>query len=164
MAKYKWVASAQEATMADERWEDQFKQFLRKTGDDFRRAGEDVKTEAQRLFDAAIDPQKQQRVRDRLKELTGWARKTAEDVAGMVETAASKAERVFHRGTDKGTEATEKASPAPRAPSESEASRGVAEDRTAGSPSLKRERASKKTTAKVKAGKPAQKNGAKRKR
>src|SRR5256885_252110 len=68
--------------MADERWEEQFKQFLRKTGDDFRRAGEDVKAEAQRLFDAAVDPQKQQRVRDRLKELTGWARKTAEDVAG----------------------------------------------------------------------------------
>src|ERR1700736_5562257 len=99
--------------MADERWEEQFKQFLRKTGDDFRRAGEDVKTEAQRLFDAAIDPQKQQRVRDRLKELTGWARKTAEDVAGMVETAASKAEQVFHRTTDK-------VSPAPRTPSESE--------------------------------------------
>ena len=143
--------------MADERWEHQFKQFLRKTGDDFRRAGEDVKTEAQRLFDAAIDPQKQQRVRDRLKELTGWARKTAEDVAGMVETAASKAEQAFHRATDK-------VSPASRAPSESEPSRGVAEGRTAASAHPKRERASKKPTAKVKAGKPAPKNGAKRKR
>src|SRR6266404_8615926 len=98
--------------MADERWEEQFKQFLRKAGDDFRRAGEDVKTEAQRLFDAAVDPQKQQRVRDRLKELTGWARKTAEDVAGMVETAASRAERVFHRASDKVREAAEKVSPA----------------------------------------------------
>jgi hypothetical protein len=141
--------------MADERWEEQFKQFLRKTGDDFRRAGEDVKTEAQRLLDAAIDPQKQQRVRDRLKELTGWARKTAEDVAGMVETAASKAEQAFHRATDK-------VSPAPRTPSESEPSRGVAEGRTAASAYPKR--ASKKTTGKVKVGKPAQKSGGKRKR
>src|SRR6267378_408068 len=79
--------------MADERWEEQFKQFLRKTGDDFRRAGEDVRAEAQRLFDAAVDPQKQQKVRDRLKVLTGWARKTAEDVAGMVEKAASQLRR-----------------------------------------------------------------------
>jgi len=93
--------------MADERWEEQFKQFLRKTGDDFRRAGEDVRAEAQRLFDAAVDPQKQQKVRDRLKVLTGWARKTAEDVAGMVETAASKAEQVFHRSSDKVAEARE---------------------------------------------------------
>jgi hypothetical protein len=129
--------------MADERWEEQFKQFLRKTGDDFRRAGEDVKTEAQRLFDAAVDPQKQQRVRDRLKELTGWARKTAEDVAGMVETAASKAEQVFHRTSDKVTEATEKLSPAAR--------------RSSG-------RASKKAAGgKAKSGKPVQKSG-KRKR
>jgi DNA repair ATPase RecN len=130
--------------MADERWEEQFKQFLRKTGDDFRRAGEDVKAEAQRLFDAAVDPQKQQRVRDRLKELTGWARKTAEDVAGMVETAASKAEQVFHRTSDKAGEAAEKVSPA--------APRSSA-------------RASKKAAAgKAKGGKPAQKSAGKRKR
>jgi len=144
--------------MADERWEEQFKQFLRKTGDDFRRAGEDVKAEAQRLFDAAVDPQKQQRVRDRLKELTGWARKTAEDVAGMVETAASKAEQAFHRATDKGTE---HGSPAPHTSSESE--RGVAEGRATGSAHPKRERASKKATG-GKAGKPAQKTLGKRKR
>jgi DNA repair ATPase RecN len=130
--------------MADERWEEQFKQFLRKTGGDFRRAGEDVKAEAQRLFDAAVDPQKQQRVRDRLKELTGWARKRAEDVAGMVETAASKAEQAFHRASDKVSEAAEKVSPA--AP------------RSSG-------RASKKAAAgKAKGGKPAQKSAGKRKR
>jgi len=130
--------------MADERWEEQFKQFLRKTGDDFRRAGEDVKAEAQRLFDAAVDPRKQQRVRDRLKELTGWARKTAEDVAGMVETAASKAEQVFHRTSDKASEAAEKVSPpAPRSSG----------------------RAGKKAAAgKAKSGKTTQKSGGKRKR
>jgi hypothetical protein len=130
--------------MADERWEEQFKQFLRKTGDDFRRAGEDVKTEAQRLFDAAVDPEKQQKVRDRLKELTGWARKTADGVAGMVETAASKAEQAFHRATGKVTEATEKVSPSARKSSA---------------------RASKKAAGgKAKGGRPAQKSKGKRKR
>jgi len=102
--------------MSDESWEEQFKQFLRKTGDDFRRAGEDIKSEAQKLLDAAMDPDKQQRVRGRLKELSSWARKRAEDVAGTVETAASKAARVFHRATDNVIEATEKFSPG-RAPS-----------------------------------------------
>jgi len=100
--------------MSDESWEEQFKQFLRKTGDDFRRAGGDIKAEAQKLFDAAVDPDKQQRVRDRLKELSSWARKTAEDVAGSVETAASKAARVFQCATDSVTGTAEKVSRARR--------------------------------------------------
>jgi len=99
--------------MSNESWEEQFKQFLRKTGDDFRRAGGDIKAEAQKLFDAAVDPDKQQRVRDRLKELSSWARRTAEDVAGSVETAASKAARVFHCATDNVTERAEKVSRTP---------------------------------------------------
>src|SRR2546422_10835659 len=82
--------------MSDESWEEQFKQFLRKTGDDFRRAGEDIKTEAQKLLDAAMDPDKQQRVRGRLKELGSWARKRAEDVAGAEGNAGSKAARGVH--------------------------------------------------------------------
>jgi DNA repair ATPase RecN len=141
------VASAREVIMSDERWEEQFKQFLRKTGDDFRRAGEDIKAEAQRLFDAAMDPDQQQRVRDRLKELSSWARKTAEDVAETVETAASKAAEVFHSATDKVTE--------------------VGEDRataSASSAQRKRARANKKATGGKIKGKPPRKNGGKRKR
>src|SRR4051812_17172419 len=49
-------------TMTDPNWEEQFRQFLRKTGDDFRRAGDEVRAEAQRLLEAAMDPEKQQRV------------------------------------------------------------------------------------------------------
>src|SRR2546421_4325773 len=102
--------------MNDESWEEQFKQFLRKTGDDFRRAGEDIKAEAQKLFDAAMDPDKQQRVRDRLKELSSWARKTAEDVAGAGGAPASKAAGGVHCGADNVIETTHKISPPPRAP------------------------------------------------
>ena len=72
--------------MSDESWEEQFKQFLRKTGDDFRRAGGDIKAEAQKLFDAAVDPDKQQRVRGRLKELSSWAR---EKVSRALHTSSS---------------------------------------------------------------------------
>src|SRR3989441_8356056 len=97
--------------MSDESWEEQFKQFLRKTGDDFRRAGEDIKAEAQKLLDAAMDPDKQQRVRGRLKELSSWARKRAEDVAGTAETAARKDARGLHCATHNASETTEKLSP-----------------------------------------------------
>jgi len=151
--------------MSDESWEEQFKQFLRKTGDDFRRAGEDIKAEAQKLFDAAMDPDKQQRVRDRLKELSSWARKTAEDVAGTVETAASKAARVFHCATDNVIEATDKFSPAPRTSSSSEPARREGKGRTvapAGSAYRKRAKA-KAPRGKIKA-KPPEKKGGKPKR
>ncbi len=86
--------------MTDESWEEQFKQFLRKTGDDFRRASDEIKAEAQRLYDAAMDPAKHQRVRDRLNELTLWAKKTAEGVAETVQDTASKAGTVFQRATE----------------------------------------------------------------
>jgi hypothetical protein len=154
--------------MSDERWEEQFKQFLRKTSDDFRRAGEDIKAEAQRLFDAAMDPAKHQRVRDRLNELTLWARKTADGVSGMVEEAASKAETAFHRATDKVAEPTEKGSAAQRTSSNSEPSRAAGEGQTgapATSAARKRAKAVKKASgARIKAGKPVHKSGGKRKR
>lgn len=151
--------------MTDERWEEQFKQFLRKTGEDFRRTGEDIKAETQRLLAAAMDPAKQQKVREGLKELTQWARKTAEDVGRMVEDAASKAETVLHRTADK---ATENASWGQSTPSDSEPSRPGGEKKIAaraGAGARKRAGAVKRSTgAKVKARKPTQKSGGKRKR
>ena len=99
--------------MTDESWEEQFKQFLRKTGDDFRRASDEVKAEAQMLFDAAMDPAKHQRVRDRLNELTLWAKKTAEGVAGSVQDTASKAGTVFQRATETVPEEAKARSAAP---------------------------------------------------
>jgi thioesterase domain-containing protein len=132
--------------MSDENWEEQFRQFLRKTGDDFRRAGEDIRTEAQKLLDAAMDPEKQQKVRDRLNELTMWARKTAQGVAGAVEEAATKAETMFHRATDSVTEG------APAAAGATGAAHKAA-------PAAK-----KASKAKAKSGKSAKKGGGKRKR
>jgi hypothetical protein len=126
--------------MSNESWEEQFKQFLRKTGDDFRRTGEDIRAEAQKLLDAAMDPEKQQKVRDRLNELGLWARKTAQGVVGAVGEAASKAETVFHRVTDKPPEG--KATPQPPA-------RSASPRRPAG---------------KAKVAKPGKKGGAKRNR
>ena len=91
--------------MSDQSWEEQFKQFLQRTGEDFRRRGEDIRTEAQKLLDAAMDPEKQQKVRDRLNELGLWARRAAQDVAGAMGEAASRAETAFHGATGKMSEA-----------------------------------------------------------
>src|SRR5256712_14194066 len=94
--------------MSDQSWEEQFKQFLRKTGDDFRRAGEDIKAEAQKLLDAAMDPDKQQRVRGRLKELSSWARKRAEDVAGRRREEGRKGRQGSPRAPPNGDERSRK--------------------------------------------------------
>ena len=128
--------------MTDESWEEQFKQFLRKTGEDFRRASDEVKAEAQRLFDAAMDPAKHQRVRDRLNELTVWAKKTAEGVAGTVQDTANKAGTVFQRATETVPEET-----APRS----------------AAPARKPAAAKKRSAPKAKTGKSAKKKGGKRK-
>jgi hypothetical protein len=136
--------------MSDESWEEQFRQFLRKTGEDFRRTGEDIRAEAQKLLDAAMDPEKQQRVRERLNDLTVWARKTAHDVAGAVEDATSKAQTAFHRA--KVTEPTDASSPAGEA------------DATASAAHKPAATAKKARRAKSKAAKPRRKIGGKRKR
>jgi len=129
--------------MTDESWEEQFKQFLRKTGDDFRRASDEIKAEAQRLFDAAMDPAKHQRVRDRLNELTLWAKKTAEGVADTVQDTASKAGTVFQRATETVPEETSARS---------------------GAPARKPAAAKKRSAAKAKTGKPGKKKGGKGKK
>src|SRR5207237_4438946 len=79
-SRYKSIVAA-ERTMSDQSWEEQFKKFLQKTGKDFRRTGEDIRAEAQRLLDSAMDPDKQQKIRNRLNELGMWARKAAQGVA-----------------------------------------------------------------------------------
>jgi hypothetical protein len=141
--------------MSEESWDEQFKQFLRKTGDDFRRAGEEVRAEAQRLLDAAMDPQKQQRVRDRLNELSLWARKTAQGVAGAMEGAATKAETAFHSATDKVMEARDKMRGSETSSAAGETKAPAPRSRAGGK---------KSGGAKAKPGKTRPKSGGKRKR
>lgn len=141
--------------MSDESWDERFRQFLRKTGEDFRRAGDDVRAEAQRLVDAAMDPEKQQRVRDRLNELSDWARKTAQDMAGAMGEAASKAETAFQSASDKVAEATAKVRGKPAR---------AARPKRKPAAAAKKKQKKKQTKGKTKA-RPARKKGAgKRKR
>src|SRR5262245_8229309 len=85
--------------MNENPWEKQLKDFLRKAGGELRRAGEDIKTEAQRLIAEVKDPAKQKRVKEGFKELGTWARKTAEDVAEVVERGVKKAEETLQKAS-----------------------------------------------------------------
>jgi hypothetical protein len=92
-------------------WDDPVKDFLRKTGDEFRRFSHDVREDAQRLLREVRDPRQQQRLRDGLLEVGSWARKTAQDMATVIEDGLKKAEKAV------GDPARRPAAPAPTAPS-----------------------------------------------
>lgn len=87
--------------MNDSQWDAKLKSFLKKTGDDFKRFGTDVKEEAQKLLTEVQDPKRQQKLRDGLKDVGVWAKKTAEEVATLVETGVKKAEGAIEKATDK---------------------------------------------------------------
>lgn len=78
-------------------WDAKIKGFLKKTGEDFRRAGNDIKSEAQKLMKEVQDPEGQAKIKEGLKEFGGWARKTAVEVAELAETGFKKAEASFRQ-------------------------------------------------------------------
>lgn len=73
-------------------WDSKFKGFLKKAGDDFKRAATDVKKEAERLMKEVKDPERQARVREGVQEASVWAKKTAEQLASLVEVGVKQAE------------------------------------------------------------------------
>lgn len=87
--------------MSDSAWDLKMKAFLKKTGDDFKRFGRDVKEEAKKLMTEVKDPERQAKLRDGLKDVGTWARKAAEDVATVMETGVKKAEDAFREGSKK---------------------------------------------------------------
>lgn len=73
-------------------WDAKFKGFLKKAGEDFKRAAGDVKKEAERLMKEAQDPERQAKVRAGVQEASVWARKTAEQLATLMEDGVKQAE------------------------------------------------------------------------
>ncbi len=83
--------------MADAPWDRKLKTFLKKTGEDFKRFGKEVQEEAGKLMEDVKDPEKQQKLREGLKDFGHLARKTAEEVATFAETGVKKAEGVIKK-------------------------------------------------------------------
>ena len=87
--------------MADkEQIKEQVLSFLKKAGEDIKRVGADVKTETERLMEQLRNPETQASARAKLDELGTWAKKTAEDAAGLAETAMLKVEESLSTATD----------------------------------------------------------------
>lgn len=97
--------------MANSNWEEQFKVFLKRAGDDLKRMGEDIRTEAGRLATDLKDPERQKKMREGLQDVGQWARRTANDVADLVEKGAQKAEVAFRNLSEQQQKAPAKDEP-----------------------------------------------------
>lgn len=113
--------------MADNEWKLQVMSFLKKAGDDIKKVGEDVKSETARLMEELKNPEKQEAARAKLADLGVWAKKTAENAAGLAEVAMKKVEDKLSTASDFVSESVAKGglrhdtpldTPAAQAPSE----------------------------------------------
>src|SRR5215470_2023840 len=80
--------------MGETQWDRQVLDFLKRTG-------EEIKTETQKILDEIRAPENQQKIKDSLNEFGSWAKQTAEEAAGMVESALKRAEQTFTQATDR---------------------------------------------------------------
>jgi hypothetical protein len=78
-------------------WDSKIKGFLKKTGEDVRRASSDIKAEAQKLMKEVKDPEGQEKIKEGIKDFGGWAKKTAVEMAELAETGFKKAEGAFRQ-------------------------------------------------------------------
>lgn len=100
--------------MNDREWESKLKGFLKKTQSELQRAGSDIREEANKLIKEVQDPNRQAKVKAGLKDFSSWARKTAEEVATLVEDGVKKAEGAINKATDRVTDfATKETAPNP---------------------------------------------------
>lgn len=87
--------------MDESQWDDKLRAFLKKTGDDLKRAGGDIRSEAERLMKEVKDEGRQEKVKKGLETFRVWAKKTAEEVATVVESGLKKAEVAVKTGAEK---------------------------------------------------------------
>ncbi len=87
--------------MVEPIWETKLRAFMKKAGEDFKRAGNDIKDEAQRLYQEVNDPETQARLRERLKEVGSWAKQTGDELAVLLDQGVKKAEVVITKASDK---------------------------------------------------------------
>lgn len=118
--------------MPDSPFDQKVKDFLKRTQAELQRATRDIKEEGQRILREVNDPATQAKVRAGLKDLSSWARKTAEEVADLADVGVRKAEGALKVASEKVKDfaATPVGSP-PAAPvSEAEAAADEATDET----------------------------------
>jgi len=102
--------------MNESQWDEKLRSFLKKTGDELKRAGADIKVEAEKLMKEVKDPERQDKVKKGLETFGLWARKTAEEVAHAVEVGVKKAEGAVRSAVDTTPGAPSAGAPVPETP------------------------------------------------
>lgn len=89
-------------------WEAKLREFVRRTGEELRRTGEELKKTSEELRDEAVrvfqevrTPQNQEKVRQSMREVSEWAKKTADDASVMLQQVAARAESAMKSAADK---------------------------------------------------------------
>ncbi|MBX7113889.1 MAG: hypothetical protein K1X64_06090 [Myxococcaceae bacterium] len=98
-------------------WEEKLKDFVNKAGDELKRAGVEIRAEAEKLLTEVKDPERQRKVKAGLKDFGQWAKQTAEEFGTMVEEGVKKAEAsIRHKGNGNAASAKAASAPKPSAP------------------------------------------------
>jgi hypothetical protein len=119
--------------MAENRFDvSQVLAFLRRTGDELRKTGEELKEEAQRLLEEVRDPAHQLRVKDGVKDLGAWFKRTTAEAAELIENAVKRAESSLRQGAERVRETASAAAGAVQGTGEKTARRATAAGKRAG--------------------------------
>jgi len=73
--------------MPEQQWDDRLLEYVRKTGEDLKRTGEEFLDQAQRTIDEFRDPAQQERLKARVAELRTWAKTKFEEARSRAEEA-----------------------------------------------------------------------------
>lgn len=73
--------------MPEQQWDEKLLEYVRKTGEDLKRTGEEFLDQAQRTFDDLRDPAQQERLKARVAELRTWAKSKFEEARSRAEDA-----------------------------------------------------------------------------
>ena len=73
--------------MPEQQWDEKLLDYVRKTGEDLKRTGEEFLDQAQRTFDDLRDPAQQERLKARVAELRTWAKGKFEEARSRAEDA-----------------------------------------------------------------------------
>jgi len=73
--------------MPEQQWDEKLLEYVRRTGEDLKRTGEEFLDQAQRTFDDLRDPAQQERLKARVAELRTWAMSKFEEARSRAEDA-----------------------------------------------------------------------------
>ena len=73
--------------MPEQQWDEKLLEYVRRTGEDLKRTGEEFLDQAQRTFEDLRDPAQQERLKARVAELRTWAMSKFEEARNRAEDA-----------------------------------------------------------------------------